>query len=143
TVGRGSFGFPASNGCWTSSPRARHLPRNTAPASLPATTPESNPMKWLWRSIASLALGLGALGVVLPCRLTITLLLLAAWTGERGWPHIDQRLLRQPKYGTVIIDWRERGAVPRKAKWMASALVLSSLVSIWLLTAPMLMRWFL
>src|SRR5690606_19550635 len=100
-------------------------------------------MKWHWRSIASLALGLGALGVVLPGLPTTPFLLLAAWAGARGWPHMEQRLLRHPKYGPVIIDWRERRAVPRTAKWMASAMQFSSLVSIWLLAAPVLLPWFL
>ena len=100
-------------------------------------------MKRLRRSNASLALVLGALGGVPPGLPTTPFLLLAAWAGARGWPQMEQRLLRHPKYGPVIIDWRERRAVPRKAKWMASALMLSSLVSIWLLPAPMLLRWFL
>src|SRR5690606_36760083 len=98
-------------------------------------------MRWLWRSIASLALGLGALGVLLPGLPTTPFLLLAAWAGARGWPQMAQRLLRHPKYGPVIVDWRERRAVPRKAKWMASALMLSSLVSTWLRAARVLRRW--
>lgn len=100
-------------------------------------------MKWVWRSIASLALGLGALGVLLPGLPTTPFLLLAAWAGARGWPEMEQRLLRHPRYGPMIVDWRERRAVPRRAKWLASALMTSSILMIWWLPAPMLVRWFL
>lgn len=100
-------------------------------------------MKWLWRSIASLALGLGALGVLLPGLPTTPFLLLAAWAGARGWPELEQRLLRHEKYGPMILDWRQHRAVPRRAKWFASALMTSSILMIWLMPAPMAVRWFL
>lgn len=100
-------------------------------------------MKWLWRSVASLALGLGALGVLLPGLPTTPFLLVAAWAGARGWPELEARLLRHEKYGPLIRDWRDHRAVPRRAKWLASALMLSSITMIWLLPAPMLVRWFL
>lgn len=100
-------------------------------------------MRWLWRSVAGIALALGAIGVLLPGLPTTPFLLLAAWSASRGWPTLETRLLEHPKYGPMIRDWRERRAVPRRAKWLASALMASSLVSIWLLPAPMLMRWIL
>lgn len=98
-------------------------------------------MRWLWRSVAGIALALGAIGVLLPGLPTTPFLLLAAWSAARGWPTLETRLLKHPKYGPMIRDWRERRAVPRRAKWLASALMVSSLVSIWLLPTPMVLRW--
>ena len=100
-------------------------------------------MKWVWRSIASVAVALGALGVLLPGLPTTPFLLLAAWAGARGWPELEQRLLQHPHYGPMILDWRQRRAVPRRAKWLASALMASSILTIWLLPAPMWLRGFL
>ncbi|QJD58279.1 DUF454 domain-containing protein [Pseudomonas sp. gcc21] len=97
----------------------------------------------LWRTLASISLGLGALGIVLPGLPTTPFLLVAAWAGARGWPALEARLLAHERYGPVIRDWRNDRAVPRKAKWMASLLMLSSVVMIWLLPAPDLVRWLL
>ncbi|MCC5809997.1 MAG: YbaN family protein [Ectothiorhodospiraceae bacterium] len=96
-----------------------------------------------WRALASLALTLGAAGVVVPGLPTVPFLLVAAWAGGRGWPQLEARLLAHPVHGPTIRSWRERRAVPRKAKWMASALILSSIVMIAIAPVPMLMRWLL
>lgn len=86
----------------------------------------------LWRCLASVFLGLGALGVVLPGLPTTPFLLVAAWAGTRGWPALEARLLDHPRYGSIIRDWRERRAVPRRAKWLATTLMLTSTVLLWL-----------
>ncbi|PAU89333.1 hypothetical protein CK507_00160 [Pseudomonas sp. WN033] len=100
-------------------------------------------MFWFWRTLASLCLGLATLGVVLPGLPTTPFLLVAAWAGARGWPELEARLLAHPHYGPLIRNWREHRAVPRRAKWLASALMLSSVLMIWLLPAPQLLRWLL
>lgn len=86
----------------------------------------------LWRSLASVFLGLGALGVILPGLPTTPFLLAAAWAGARGWPALEARLLDHPRYGGMIRDWREHRSVPRRAKGLACALMLTSLTIIWL-----------
>lgn len=86
----------------------------------------------LWRGLASVFLGLGALGVVLPGLPTTPFLLVAAWAGAKGWPALEARLLAHPRYGAMIRDWRERRAVPRRAKWLASALMLVTVSLLWL-----------
>lgn len=100
-------------------------------------------MQWLWRSIAGITLGLGAIGVLLPGLPTTPFLLIAVWAAARGWPELEERLLQHPHYGPLIHDWREHRAVPRRAKWLASLLMASSMLMIWLLPAPMLVRWLL
>jgi uncharacterized membrane protein YbaN (DUF454 family) len=94
----------------------------------------------LWRSLASLFLGLGALGVILPGLPTTPFLLVAAWAGSRGWPALEARLLKHPRYGAMIQDWRDRRALPRRAKWLASTLMLTSATLLWLSPAALVIR---
>lgn len=85
----------------------------------------------LWRTLAGVSLLLGLVGVVLPVLPTVPFLLLAAWAGGRGWPSLEARLLAHPRHGPVIRQWRERGAVPRRAKWLATVMMLGSAVLLW------------
>ncbi len=94
-----------------------------------------------WRGIASLALVLGAAGVVVPGLPTVPFLLVAAWAGGRGWPALEARLLAHPRHGPVIRSWRERRAIPRRAKWLATVLILSSVLMIAFAPLPAFMRW--
>jgi uncharacterized membrane protein YbaN (DUF454 family) len=89
----------------------------------------------LWRALALLALALGALGVVLPVLPTVPFLLAAVWAASRGWPRMEQWLLDHPRFGADIRRWRERGAVSRRAKIVATALMSLSAAAMW--SAPM------
>jgi uncharacterized membrane protein YbaN (DUF454 family) len=80
----------------------------------------------VWRGLALVFLALGMLGVVLPGLPTVPFLLAAAWAAGRGWPALEQWLLNHPRYGSGIVRWRERGVVPRPAKWAASLMMLLS-----------------
>jgi uncharacterized membrane protein YbaN (DUF454 family) len=80
----------------------------------------------LWRTLALLCVLLGLLGVFLPGLPTVPFLLVAAWAGGRGWPALEAWLLNHPRHGAGIRRWRERGAVPRRAKWAASGMMLLS-----------------
>ena len=100
-------------------------------------------IKAFWRLLASLAVILGALGVALPGLPTVPFLLVAAWAASHGWPDLEERLLAHPTYGPSIRVWRERRAVPRRAKWMASALIAISVIMLLISPAPTLLRWLL
>ena len=76
----------------------------------------------LWRSLAVLCVVV----VFLPGLPTVPSLLVAAWAGGRGWPALEDWLLNHPRHGPGIRRWRERGAVPRRAKWAASGMMLAS-----------------
>lgn len=90
----------------------------------------------LWRALALACVALGAVGAVLPVLPTVPFLLVAAWAGNRGWPGLEARLLAHPDYGPHIRRWRERGAVSRRAKWAASAMMTVSTALLLASTAP-------
>ena len=97
----------------------------------------------LWRTLASLALTLAAAGVIVPGLPTVPFLLVAAWAGSHGWPELEQALLDHPVHGPTIRNWREKRAVPRRAKWLATALITSSIVMILIAPVPSIMHWIL
>ena len=90
----------------------------------------------LWRALALLMLVLGLIGIVVPGLPTVPFLLLAAWAGGRGWPALEAWLLDHPRHGAAIRRWRERRAIPRRAKWFASATMAVSVAAIAVSAAP-------
>ncbi|MGM9480501.1 YbaN family protein [Roseateles sp. NT4] len=94
----------------------------------------------LWRALALLSLALGLIGLVLPVVPTVPFLLLAAWAAGKGWPVLERWLLNHAHFGPHIRGWRERGAVPRRAKWMASLMMTASAVMLALTPAPLAVK---
>lgn len=74
----------------------------------------------LWRIVAIVAVALGLMGIALPILPTVPFLIVAAWAASKSSPALERRLLAHPTYGPHIRAWRDRGAVPRRAKWLAS-----------------------
>ena len=89
-----------------------------------------------WRSLAMLFVLLGMIGVVVPGMPTVVVLLLAAWAGSHGWPQLERWLVQHPRHGGHIRQWREHGAIPRRAKCAASTMMLISIALISLSSAP-------
>lgn len=98
------------------------------------------PVIFFWRLLAVLCVALGVIGVVLPVMPTVPFLLVAAAAASRGWPALDRWLVAHPLYGKTIVRWRERGAVPRRAKWLATIGMSASSVLIWMLPLPLWLR---
>ncbi|HEY1230825.1 MAG TPA: YbaN family protein [Ramlibacter sp.] len=84
--------------------------------------------KLLWRVLALVFLALGVIGVFLPVLPTVPFLIAAAWAGGRGWPALENWLLGHPHFGPHIRNWREAGAVPRRAKVAAISMMSVSAV---------------
>lgn len=55
---------------------------------------------------------------------------------------MDDWLLNHPKYGPTLRDWRVHGTVPRKAKWLASIMMLISGIIMLFTTAPLAVKAF-
>jgi uncharacterized membrane protein YbaN (DUF454 family) len=88
-----------------------------------------------WRVLALVCLLLGAIGVFVPGLPTVPFLLLGAWAAGKGWPALEAWLLNHPRHGPSIRRWRDHRAVPRRAKWLASAMMLASVALIGLSSA--------
>lgn len=94
----------------------------------------------IWRIVALLAFATGLVGVVLPVLPTVPFMLLAAWAAQKGWPEFERWLLAHPTYGPHIRAWREHGSVPRRAKWLATAMMIVSATAVQFSPAPIYVR---
>jgi len=70
-------------------------------------------------ALGSALVALGFVGAFLPLLPTTPFLILAAGCFARSSPRLEAWLLNHPQFGPVLTNWRERGAIPRKAKTLA------------------------
>lgn len=73
----------------------------------------------LYLCLGFLMLALGIVGAVLPVMPTTIFIILAAWFFARSSPGLEARLMADPRFGPLIVKWRERGAIPPRAKLYA------------------------
>lgn len=83
---------------------------------------------YLWRLVAIASIFLGFVGIFIPGLPTVPFMILAAWAASRGWPQLERWLLNHQRYGPYINRWRERGAVPRRAKISATLMMFLSVM---------------
>lgn len=75
--------------------------------------------RMLYLAVGWTAVGLALLGVALPLLPTTPFLLVAAWAFAKGSPRLQRWLYAHPRFGPFLTDWRDQGAIPRRAKLMA------------------------
>lgn len=81
-----------------------------------------------------LALALGLLGVLLPGLPTTPFVLVAAACFAKASPTLHGHLVRNRFLGPMIRDWERHRSLPRRVKWMASAIMLVTVgFSVWLM----------
>ena len=74
-----------------------------------------------WMTLGILALGLGALGVLLPILPTTPFVLLAAFAFAQSSQRLHDWLLDHNLFGSLIANWRRYGAISRGAKTVSVA----------------------
>ncbi len=85
----------------------------------------------LWLLAGGLSLLLGVVGIVLPLLPTAPLVLLAAYCFSRGSARWEAWILAHPKFGPMVLDWRQHRAVPLRAKQLATVMMAASSVATW------------
>jgi len=91
----------------------------------------NNVPKWLLITVGWLAVGLAALGAVLPLLPTTPFLLVATWAFARSSPRFRDWLINHAVFGPLIRDWQEYGAIPLRAKLLAALMITAS--AVWLI----------
>lgn len=74
------------------------------------------PIRAFWFAIGTIALFLGALGVVLPLLPTTPFILLAAFAFAQSSDRWHAWLVNHRVFGPIIEDWRLHGAIDRRTK---------------------------
>ena len=82
-------------------------------------------MRIFWAILGLASLGLGIIGVVTPLLPTVPFILLAAFCFARSSERLHGWLLSHPRFGPMITDWNERGAISTRVKWLSSGSILA------------------
>lgn len=93
-------------------------------------------MRILFTLLAVIALMLAVLGLFLPLLPTTPFLLLAVAFASRESPRLHQWLYNHPRFGPLLHNWQQHGAISRRAK--RNALILIALSALLLLQVPLL-----
>lgn len=79
----------------------------------------SKAQRLIYLLLGFLMLLLGIIGAILPVMPTTIFIIMAAWFFGRSSPAFEARLLANPHFGPLLIKWRDKGAIPVRAKLFA------------------------
>lgn len=85
-----------------------------------------------WITVGLLALALGLVGAALPLLPTTPFVLVAVFAFARSSPRLHAWLVNHPRFGPAIGHWQREGAISRRAKWSAVAMMLLAFGVSWL-----------
>ena len=86
------------------------------------------PGRWVMFALGWVCVVLGIIGLVTPVMPGTVFLILAAWLFSRSSPRFEAWLLGHPQLGPSVVAWRENGAVPRWAQFVATGSMAFSFV---------------
>ena len=82
--------------------------------------------RFLWLAGGIVAFGLGLVGIPLPLLPTTPFILLAAFCFARSSPKLQDWLETHRRFGPMIADWREKGAISKRAKIYSVATMIAA-----------------
>lgn len=88
-------------------------------------------MRRLYLAGGIMAVGLGAIGAVLPILPTVPFLLVAVYCFARSNPEWERRILDHPHWGPQVRNWTEHRVISRPAKTMAIGAMAAGAVFTW------------
>lgn len=109
----------------TRDPLSAHAPTGPKdPAAQGHDAGGAGPARSMLLRAVFLSLGLmftaaGFIGLFLPVIPTTPFLIVAVACFTRSSKRLEAWLLAQPHFGPLLRNWRERGAIPRFAKWLS------------------------
>ncbi len=80
-------------------------------------------MRIVWVTLGLISVGFGAVGVFLPLLPTVPFMILAAFCFARSSERLHYWLLNHRAFGPAITDWRDRGAISRRVKFISTVSV--------------------
>lgn len=80
-------------------------------------------MRYVYLGLGWFFVALGIIGAFLPIMPTTIFLIIAAWCFARSSPELEAWLLDHPMFGQTLRNWRERGAISRRAKLLACSMI--------------------
>ena len=89
-----------------------------------------------WGMAGFSSLGLGVAGIPLPLLPTTPFLLLAAFCFARSSQRWHDWLVEHKHFGPPIKDWRAHGAIPLRAKIIASVMMVGAFLAAFAVGAP-------
>lgn len=104
--------------------------------SIPLDSARHGLVRLGWIALGSVALALGAVGILLPVLPTTPFVILAAFAFARSAPSLQARLERSRTFGPVIADWRASGAIAPRYKCFALAMMTGALLLSTVLAMP-------
>lgn len=105
---------------------------------MPSTPPLAppGPLRWLWFALGASALGLGALGAILPLLPTTPFILVAVYAFSRSSPALGRRIEASRTFGPLVARWREHGAIAPRIKFVSVGMMAAAFALSIVLAAP-------
>ncbi len=87
------------------------------------------PVRALWLTLGLVSTACGIAGVVLPLVPTTPFLLLSAYAFARSSPRLHNWLVTHPQLGPPIAHWNRHGAISRRPKMAAVAVMAATFMT--------------